>query len=60
MKKLEQLQLTLDNSKSEEGQGDYLDKNTKFVRGNENLSFECKFLNVLIKRDQVIENRLCL
>ena len=38
MKKWEQLQLTLDNPKSKEEQGDYWDK-TKFVQDNESSSY---------------------
>ena len=44
MKKWEPLQLTLDNWKREEGQGDHEDE-TQNVQNNESLSFmKCKFL----------------
>ena len=52
MKKWEPLQLTLDNWKCEEGQGDHEDE-TQNVQNNESLSFmKCKFLQVLLRRDQ--------
>ena len=42
MKKWEPIHLTLDNSKSEEGQGDYQDK-IKNVQDKESLSYKCEF-----------------
>ena len=44
MKKWEQLQLTLNNSKSEEGRGDYLDIQTNLFKTMRVRVFGCGFL----------------
>ena len=44
MKKWEQLQLTLGNSKSEKGQGDYYDKTKNLLKTMKVRVIECEFL----------------
>ena len=52
MKKLEELLLTPDDLKSEDGQGYHKDKTQKLFKTMRAWVIECEFLQVLVRRDQ--------
>ena len=52
MKKWEQLQSTLSNSKSKEGQSNYEHKKQNLLKTVRVPFIECEFLWVLLRRDQ--------
>ena len=52
MKKWEQLQLTLGNSKSEDGQSDYKEKTQNLFKTVRVQVTECEFLEVFLRRSK--------